>query len=150
MLGACLSLVATDGAAIGAEEAGLPSVVSAVVLRVIDGSSLDAHVEGRRTAVGYLGALAPPANQPCGERALARNRELVGQSVLLQDDPAYQFDERGGSLFYAFTTDGVFVDAALVSEGLGRAVRPDGQYGAYLAAVEAEAAAERRGCVWGG
>src|SRR3712207_4620878 len=44
----------------------------ATVTRTIDGHSLDAHVEGRRTAVGYLGVETPPVNQPCGAEALAR------------------------------------------------------------------------------
>ena len=51
-------------------------------------------------------------------------------------------------LYYADTADGTTIDATLVREGLARAVRIHGRYGAYLAALQAEAAAAGRGCLW--
>jgi endonuclease YncB( thermonuclease family) len=123
-------------------------LIEAQVTRVIDGMSLDARVSGNRTAVGYLGAETPAANQPCGQVALARNRELAGPAVLLEEDEAYQFDQLGRRLYYAYTLDGVWIEEALIREGLARAVRTDARHGAYLAAVQAEAEAAGRGCLW--
>jgi endonuclease YncB( thermonuclease family) len=122
--------------------------IQAVVSRVIDGSTLDAQVNGQRTPVGYLGAETPPANTPCGMAALARNRELAGATVLLKADLAYDRDRMGRSLYYAYTPDGVWIDQVLVGEGLAHAVRLDGTGGADLAAAEAEARSAGRGCLW--
>lgn len=115
---------------------------------MIDGSSLDVHIAGVRAAVAYLGAEAPLPTHRCGQAALDRNRELVGTRVVLEADPAYEFDARGQRLYYAFTPDGVFIDAALVAEGLAQAVRTDAGRGAHLAALEEEARAAGRGCLW--
>ena len=101
-----------------------------------------------RVAVGYLGVDTPPANQPCGQVALERNRELVGQRVLLMTDPNYDFDATGRRLYYAFTADGVSIDETLVREGLGRAVRTEAVEGSVLEAAEADASAAGRGCLW--
>jgi endonuclease YncB( thermonuclease family) len=122
----------------------------ATVNRVTSGDSLDAQIDGKRTLVGYLGAAAPAATTNCGAMALARNLQLAGSRVLLEDDPSYQFDELGRRLYYAYTPDGQSIDAALISEGLARAVRTDARHGAELAAIEAEAQSNKRGCLWGG
>jgi endonuclease YncB( thermonuclease family) len=136
-----------------AQEADPPIVdeptPEAIVSRVIDGSTLDAEINGRRVAVGYLGIETLAANQPCGQAALQRNRELVGDHVLLMSDPQYEFDPLGRRLYYAFTADGVSIDETLVREGLARAVRTDGIEGGTLEAAEAEASAAGRGCIWG-
>ena len=133
---------------IGAVELAATAIIEAFVSRVIDGDSLDAYVAGRRTAVGYLGVAAPAPTHPCGVEALARNRELAGTRVLLEEDPTYQFDARGRRLYYAYATDGTSIDETLVREGLAWAVRTDARYGAQLAALQAEAAAAGRGCLW--
>jgi endonuclease YncB( thermonuclease family) len=125
-------------------------LIEATVSRAIDGASLDAYVDGKRTALGYLGIEAPPANQPCGREALNRNRELAGDQVRLVEDPAYQFDELGRRLYYAFTIDGQSIEEILVREGLARAARIDAGRGARLAALQAEAEAAGRGCLWNG
>ena len=127
-----------------------PPRVEAMVMRVIDGNSLDAHVSGNRTAVGYVGVETPAANQPCGREALARNRELVGARVLLEEDPGYQFDQAGRRLYHTYTLEGQLVDEVLVREGLAWAVRTDARHGAYLAALQAETEATGVGCLWGG
>lgn len=118
--------------------------------RVIDGSSLDARVSGNRTLVGYLGARTPNLTEPCGSEAFARNRELVGVTVMVEEDDSYTFDELGRRLFYVFTADGVSIDEALVREGLAYAVRTDAHHGPILQAVEAAAKAAGRGCLWEG
>ena len=125
-------------------------MIEAAVTRAIAGDSLDARVDGKRTALGYLGAEAPPANEPCGQEALDRNRELAGTYVTLVEDPSYQFDDIGRRLYYVFTADGQSIDDTLVREGLAHAVRIDAGRGPYLAALQAEAEAAGRGCLWDG
>ena len=124
--------------------------LEATVNRVWDGSTLDAYLDGRRTAIGYLGAETPALNRPCGPEARERNQQLAGGRVLLESDPAYELDAVGRRLFYAYTADGVSIDETLVREGLARAVRTDAAHGADLLAAQAEAEAAGRGCLWSG
>src|SRR5581483_1243718 len=42
-----------------------PTLVEGIVTRAVDGSSLDAHVNGIRVALGYVGVDTPPPNQRC-------------------------------------------------------------------------------------
>lgn len=126
------------------------SLIEASVTRAVDGSSLDAHVFGNRTAVAYLGAEAPSVALPCGQEALRRNAELAGAKVLLEADPTYEFDARGLRLYYAYTADGISIEETLIREGLARAVRTDGRHGARLAALQREAEQARSGCLWRG
>jgi endonuclease YncB( thermonuclease family) len=122
--------------------------IEATVTQVANGDTLDAQVMGQRTLLRYLGAEAPLQTQPCGPEALERNRELAGARVLLEEDPAYPFDAAGARLLYAYTAGGQSIDAALIREGLARAVRIDARHGAELAALQAEAQASGRGCLW--
>ncbi len=123
-------------------------LVQASVTRAIDGSSLDARVDGARTALGYVGVETPAPNQRCGREALERNSALAQDAVLLESDPAYTFDPNGRRLYYAYTLDGVSIDESLIREGLAHATRLDGLHGAQLAALEAEAQEARVGCLW--
>jgi endonuclease YncB( thermonuclease family) len=148
IIGASLSLCLTrTGAATRLAADPVPGI-PALVARTIDGDSLDAYIDGKRTAVGYLGAESAPLNTPCGRQAQARNQQLADSSVFLLADPAYELDETGRRLFYAFTADGRLIDAYLIWEGLARASRTDGYYGAYLLALQADAQASSRGCIW--
>ena len=131
-------------------DADAATIVEASVTRAVDGNALDAHVEGSRTLVGYLGAETPARNQPCGQEAMVRSEELAGRHLYLETDPAHLFDARGRRLYYAYTSDGASIDEALIREGLAQAVRTDARYGAYLAMIQAEAEAEGRGCLWRG
>src|SRR4051812_16706862 len=97
---ACIWSICSADVGVASGQGDTDSLIDATVTRTIDGNSLDARVFDRRTAVGYLGAETLPANQPCGEQALARNRELVASGVRLLEDPAYQFDANGRRLFY--------------------------------------------------
>jgi endonuclease YncB( thermonuclease family) len=126
----------------------LPAPAIATVNRVIDGSSLDAHVDGQRTALGYLGVETASPLEPCGQEALERNRELAGRRVQVQEDPAISFDARGRRLYYVSTLDGESIEETLVREGLAWAVRPEGFRGAALAEAQAEAQAAGTGCLW--
>jgi endonuclease YncB( thermonuclease family) len=123
-------------------------LIEATVTRVIDGSSLDAHIDGKRVAVGYLGVDVPQLNAPCGQEAFIRNKELAGSKVLLQEDATYQMDEIGRKLYNVFTEDGRSIEEALVREGLARAARTDALYGTALADLEATAKAANEGCIW--
>ena len=142
-----LAVTGTTALPVAADGIDLPTL-DATVNRVIDGSTLDAQIDGVRTPVAYLGAAAPALNQPCGPEAAERSRELAGQHVLLAADPAYDLDGQHRRLFYAYTADGVSIDETLIREGLAHAVHPDASHGPDLAALEASAQADAQGCLW--
>ena len=123
-------------------------LIEALVTRVIGASTLEARVFGNRTGVGYLGVWTPSVTQRCGQEAEARNREVAGTRVLLEEEPDYHIDNAGRRLHYAYTASGVSIDATLVREGLALAVRPDARHGPVLAALQAEAEAIASGCLW--
>jgi endonuclease YncB( thermonuclease family) len=125
-----------------------PFDLDATVNRVIDGMTLDAQIDGTRTAVGYLGIETPAVNQRCGREAMDRNVQLAGAHVWLVSDPFYDLDQQHRRLFYAFTVDGVSIDEMLIAEGLAHAVRTDAARGPDLAAIEAAAQANAQGCLW--
>ena len=150
-IGVAMLLVAITSAPVAlADDPTLTSAVEARVGRAIDGSSLDVHVNGQRVAVAYLGARAPGPSQTCGQAALLRNRELAGRHVRLVEDPSAPVDATGRRLFYAYAADGTSIDAALIREGLAWAAHPDSPRGGELAALQAEAEADGRGCLWDG
>ena len=142
-IGACLAQTSIGPSALNAS-------AEATVTRAVTGDSLDARVDGMRTALGYVGVSAPSPGEPCALEALARNQELAADHVWLEADPTNEFDARGRRLYYAYTTDGVSIEETLLREGLARAERTDGPYGAYLAQVQAEAETTGTGCLWGG
>lgn len=118
--------------------------------RVIDGNSLDGYIDGKRVAVGLRGAEAPSLSAPCGKEAAARNRELAGTKVLLQDPPGGpESDQFGRRLYYVYTAEGRSVDEALARAGVARS-RANSHYRTFMESVESEARGARRGCLWGG
>ena len=151
----CIAVVASlpmigSGPAVPAAtaEQDLSTAVVAKVDRTIEGDSLDVHIDGRRVAVGYEDVETPDPGQPCGRDALERNRQLVGDRILLVENPNAQFDAMGRRLFRAYSADGGSIAETLVREGLGRAVRgvPDAD---RLVALEDDARAAGLGCLWG-
>jgi endonuclease YncB( thermonuclease family) len=140
---------ATVSAQLAQAQVETPSpLVDALVTRVVDGSTLDAQVRGMRTPVGYLGVSVPAVNQPCGQEAFQRNRELTAGGILLEADPLYSMDDHRRLLFYAFTPDGISIEETLIREGLAYATRSDAAHGPDLMAAEADAAANGQGCLW--
>jgi endonuclease YncB( thermonuclease family) len=117
--------------------------------RVIDGDSLDGYIDGRRVAVGYRGVAAPTQRAACGREAEQKNRELIGNRVLLQDPPGGpEYDRLGRRMYYVYTEDRRSVDEALARSGVARA-RTDSHYRTFMESVETEARTARRGCLWG-
>lgn len=95
----------------------------AVVARVIDGDTVEL-ADGRH--VRYIGvdtpevAGSPKGEQPWGREASARNRELVEKKTVELQRGGRDTDDYGRYLRYVYV-DGIFVNAELIAEGLGRA-----------------------------
>ena len=123
------------------------SLEQATVENVIDGDTIDVLIDGERQTIRYYGIDAPDEGDKCYEEATERNRELLGTTVRLEAD-ARNEDKYGRLLRYVFTTDGVSVDATLLSQGLAKAWREDGRYLARLTTLEIYAHEHGIGCLW--
>lgn len=124
---------------------------NAQVLRVIDGVSIEALLDGRIVTVRYLG-IDLPASAPrpdAAALALAHNRELVeGQSVLLARDHS-DTDELGHLLRYVLV-GGLFVNREMVESGYAVATNKPPDVSCDLVFKQAETLARNAGRgVWG-
>lgn len=127
---------------------GQPNAATAVaVTRVIDGDTLDVRAADLTLRVRLYGIDAPEVGDRCADEATRRLTVLAGSAVKLTAD-ARLTDPFGRELRYVHASDNTSIDAAHVREGLARAWRQDGAQRDALVALEAEARATRRGCLW--
>jgi micrococcal nuclease len=125
----------------------LSSLQNVHVEEVIDGDTIDVAIDGRKVRIRYYGIDTPERGDHCYREATDRNATLVGSRVLLLKD-ARDTDPFDRSLRYVFRPDGVSVDATLVAEGFAHAWRDDGSYRNQIIALEQQAQAADRGCLW--
>jgi endonuclease YncB( thermonuclease family) len=125
----------------------LQSLQPAEVHEVIDGDTIDVLIDGILRRVRYFGVDTPERGRLCYREALDRNATLLGDTILLLPDARTE-DEIGRLLRYVFLPDGTSVDATLVAEGFGEAWRRDGRYRDEIVALQTEAEAAGRGCLW--
>jgi micrococcal nuclease len=123
-----------------------------LVRSVIDGDTIDVAAIGR---VRLLGIDAPEIGRgfdtaaPFGLEARDRLTQLVLHRWVRLEQEGATFDVYNRHLAYVLTEDGVFVNAALVRDGLARvSARLPLARLAELQRAEAEAQAARRG-MWG-
>ena len=140
------------GAPTGATEAAL-------VLRVVDGDTIEVDRGRGPEKVRYIGIDTPETMHPSqpvewmGEEASAANRALVeGRQVVLESDVS-ETDKYGRLLRYVWTQDNggwTFVNLALVSKGFAQVSTypPDVKYQDLVLARQAVARDEGRG-LWG-
>jgi len=139
-----------DGESLGAGES-----VRAHVVRVVDGDTIVASVDGQDQYVRYIGVDTPETVKPdapveCyGPRASDENHRLVeGRTVRLVFDRE-QRDDYGRLLAYVYAGSR-FVNGALLRGGYGRtlAIAPNTSHAGQLHRLAAQAARAGRG-LWG-
>ena len=127
----------------------------ALVVRVVDGDTIDVLIGGEELRLRYIGIDTPETVDPrrpvgCfGKEASARNRELVaGKTVGLEKDVS-ETDRFGRLLRYVWL-GGRMVNARLVEEGYASASTfpPDVRHAELFAALQSEAREQGRG-LWG-
>ena len=127
----------------------------ALVVRVVDGDTIDVLIGGEELRLRYIGIDTPETVDPrrpvgCfGKEASARNRELVeGKTVGLEKDVS-ETDRFGRLLRYVWL-GGRMVNARLVEEGYATASTfpPDVRHAELFAALQTEARTQGRG-LWG-
>lgn len=131
----------------GTADDGSPT---AEVVQVVDGDTIEIRLpDGRLERVRLIGIDAPELGEPGSAEATARLAELVeGEQIRLEADVSDR-DRFDRLLRYVLVGD-VFVNEALVREGLAAAVRypPDTERAETLEAAEALARAGQSG-LWG-
>ncbi len=141
------------GSAGGDEELG--DSVSARVVRVIDGDTIEVSIAGDEEDVRYIGIDTPESVKPgtpveCyGHRASAANQRLVeGRTVRLVFDRERR-DAYDRLLAYVHA-EGRFVNAALVRDGYARtlAIAPNTAHAGLFARLQKLAGRAGRG-LWG-
>lgn len=115
--------------------------------RIVDGDTLDVRVSGVTLRVRVFGINTTERGEACYTEATKRLAALAGREVRLVPDQRQQ-DSFHRELRYVTTPAGRSLDAAMVDEGLARAWRDDGALRSTLVAIEDEAKAEKRGCLW--
>ncbi len=94
----------------------------AAVTYVFDGDTIEVELDGRAYRLRYIGVDTPEREEPFYQAAFDFNRDLVaGQTVTLVRDVS-ETDQYGRLLRYVYLDDGTFVNAAIISAGLGRLV----------------------------
>jgi len=139
-------------------EAGSPTpsgLEQALVVRVVDGDTINVLIGGDELRLRYIGVDTPETVDPrrpvgCfGKEASAHNRELVeGKTVGLERDVS-ETDRFGRLLRYVWL-GGEMINAQLVEEGYATAYTypPDVRYSELFATLQAEARTQGRG-LWG-
>jgi micrococcal nuclease len=123
------------------------TLLRAPVIRIVDGDTIHVEIDGTDETVRFYGIDTAERGQPCFAEASDRVRDLAGAAVLLRPD-ARDEDRYHRLLRYVYTSDGLSIDATLISEGLARAWTDDGALREPMIALEATARATRLGCLW--
>lgn len=125
----------------------IPNGETGQVTRVIDGDTIDVNINGEVLRVRYVGVNTPERDEACYSEATNANKTLVeGQTVRLERDTS-DTDQYGRLLRYVYVDD-VFVNATLIKQGYGEAVRynPDNREHSYFIDLEKEATNAGRNC----
>ena len=127
------------------------STESAVVVRVINGDTIEVQVEGATATVRLMGIDTPETQHPTRpvefygpEAAALTETALSGKTVNLTPDVTGDREDQYGRLLRYVTVQGVDFNAALVREGYARAVRGF-QYARRAEFIALEDAARSRG-----
>jgi micrococcal nuclease len=128
--------------------------VTARVLEVVDGDTIDVALGGETEPVRYIGIDTPESNPDLplecfGHEADRLNRDLVGgrEVSLVFDDE--RRDQYGRLLAYVYVDD-LFVNAEIVRRGYARTltIEPNTDHAARLSRLKQEAGNAGRG-LWG-
>ena len=156
---AVLALVAVTGCGSEGGDEGLGPAVSARVVRVIDGDTVEVTIDGTEEDVRYIGIDTPETVKPgspveCyGPQASAANHRLVeGRTVRLVFD-AERRDPYDRLLAHVYTGgrgqpgNPRFVNAALVRQGYARTleIAPNTDHAPQLRRLQAQAGRDGRG-----
>jgi micrococcal nuclease len=133
-----------------------PTTTVSLVIRVVDGDTIDVQTDGNTTRVRFIGVDTPETVKPhtpvqCyGPEASAETKTmLTGKFVRLETDPSQDtYDVYGRLLAYVFLPNGALYNEYLIENGFGREYTFKGRTYHYQAAFKAAqntAKSEKRG-----
>lgn len=120
--------------------------VSALVVKVVDGDTIDVEIAGEVRRIRYIGMDTPERGDPYFKDATDANKRLVlNRSVELEKDVS-ETDRFGRALRYVYA-DGLMINAELVKQGFAQASTypPDVKHQALFSRLEREARSLSRG-----
>ena len=115
-------------------------------VRVIDGDTLEAYINGRQSGIGIIGIRVPMGNTPCGKAASNLLESAISRGLRLEEDLNIPYDARKRRMYYVKLPNG---RSAAVEMAFAGFALPTGQgiEAEEIAAAAADAAANHRGCV---
>ena len=125
----------------------LPDEITALVVGITDGDTIDVEIEGVVYQLRYIGMDTPERGEPFFAESTEANRQLVAdQTVTLVKDVS-ETDRFGRLLRYVYLADGTFVNAELVRSGYALAATypPDVANAGLFAQLQNEAEANTVG-----
>jgi micrococcal nuclease len=125
------------------------AVQAATLIRIIDGDTFEASLNGTSVTIRLFGADTPERGEACFREATNRLGTLLGRGDRVWLQPGPRNDDGSRLLRYAFTNERVLIDALLVREGLAVAWRRDGQLRDTIVALEDAARSLGVGCLFG-
>ena len=125
------------------------ATISAHVLRVLSGDTIEVELNGQPVLVRYLYTDSPDPTEELYNEAAKLNQLLVGNADVLLVAGDTDKDEDGRLLRYVVTGDGLLVNERMIAEGMAR-YEPKSDTSLHHAAMaEAEATAMELGIgVW--
>jgi micrococcal nuclease len=125
------------------------ATISAHVLRVLSGDTLEVELNGQSVLVRYLFTDSPDPGEELYNEATKLNQLLVGNADVLLVAGETDRDDDGRLLRYVLTDDGLLVNAQMIAEGMARYQPVSDTSRHHTAMAEAEAEARELGIgVW--
>ena len=121
----------------------------AQVTRIVDGDTIVVNLNGGAYSVQLIGIDAPEPGGACSAESTAHlSGKIAGQWIEMEKDVS-ETDQFSRLLRYIYLNDRL-INGEMINEGYATAVRypPDTQHHDQFAAMEADARANQRGCLW--
>lgn len=131
---------------------GVPEgVISAKLVRVVDGDTIEVTVGGQALTVRYVGVDTPERGEPGYKAAAAANTEFLGDGNLWLLPDRTDKDRYGRLLRFIYTAEGIFVNREMLLQGWAQPLEfePDVTRAIEFRKLASDAAEAKRG-FWSG
>ena len=125
--------------------------LQAVLVKVVDGDTIDVTIGGQELTVRYVGIDTPERGEPGYKAAAAANQALLGSGSLWLARDKTDKDRYGRLLRFIYTDQGVFINEQMLAQGWAQPLefKPDVTLAVEFRKLATEAAQAKRG-FWSG
>ena len=125
--------------------------LQAVLVKVVDGDTIDVTIGGQALTVRYVGIDTPERGEPGYKAAAAANQTLLGSGNLWLAQDKTDKDRYGRLLRFIYTDAGLFVNGQMVAQGWAQPLEfePDVTLAVEFRKLATAAAQDKRG-FWSG